>query len=77
MKKTFIHTFSNGDVCHLILDFTGERPMATATWKKPNTENRFDQIEDEYIQWRTDAFNDFMAGLSFNEGMEIVRKLNQ
>jgi len=77
MKKIFIHTFSNGDQCTLILDFTGERGQADAKWKNPNGENRFDQIEDEYIAWRSSVFSDFMNDMPFSQQVEMVSKLKK
>jgi len=77
MKKTFIHTFSNGDQCTLILDFTGDRGRADAKWKNPDGENRFDQIENEYIAWRESVFTDFMNGMTFPQQVEVVSKLKK
>jgi hypothetical protein len=74
MKKTFIHTFSNGDKCTLVLDFTGERGKAVADWGSPK-ENRFDQIEAEYIAWRELVFREFMDGMTVAEQFQILAKL--
>ena len=74
MKKTFIHTFSNGDRCSLVLDFTGLKGTAKADWGNPK-EDRFAEIENEYITWREMVFAEFMAGMTFEQQMEVVSKL--
>lgn len=75
MKKTFIHKFSNGDICTLCLDFTGKRGSAVTNWKHPDNGSRFEEIEEEYAQWRESVFRDFMGGFSFADQLEIAAKL--
>ncbi len=75
MKKTFIHTFSNGDICSLVLDFSGAKGTANAKWSNPTKENRFAEIEEEYIQWRSEVFSDFMDGMTMDQQLEVLAKL--
>jgi len=75
MKKTFIHTFSNGDRCTLVLDFTGDKGRADAKWSNPTKENRFSEIESEYCAWRSIVFSEFMEGMTIKQQMEVVSKL--
>ena len=75
MKKTFIHTFSNGYICSLVLDFSGAKGTADAKWLNPTMENRFADIEGEYIQWRSEVFADFMEGMTMEQQLEVLAKL--
>lgn len=76
MKKTFIHTFSNGNSCKLTMDFRGVSPRVDAEWSR-KVEEEWPDIEEEYLHWRDITFNTFMDGLTFSEKLRVAEMANQ
>lgn len=72
LKKTFIHTFQNGNQVTLLMDYTGEKPIVKATWKRA-VACEWPEIEAEYIQWRNICFNEFVDGQPLANVLKIVR----
>ncbi len=63
MEKHFIHTFQNGNRCHLIMGLHGEDLTADAAWDR-TPEGEWPEIEGEYLVWRDQCFDLFSDGLS-------------
>lgn len=72
-RRTFVHTFKNGNTCTLVLDFD-EKPKADAKWAR-TVASEWPQIEQEYKAWRNETFNQYMDDLTFDQKNMVVEKL--
>jgi hypothetical protein len=73
-KRTFIHTFKNGNRCELTIDFD-DTPKVDAKWARKVT-REWPEIEPEYLKWRTEAFEQYMSELTPAQQWLVVGKLN-
>lgn len=71
MKSDFIHTFQNGNRCHLVMDFSGDPPKVSAAWDRVPAEE-WPEIEQEYQVWRNHCFDTFMGNLPEAEKVGVI-----
>jgi len=63
MKRTYIHTFKNGNKCRLELQHRARKPVAYADWEVVPSDSQWREIEEEYVAWRAECVADFLGSL--------------
>lgn len=55
--KAYIHKFSDGNICRLVLSVDQGKPYVSASWVNPPDWNT---IETEYKEWRNGVAQNFL-----------------